>query len=153
MVVPLRMSKQYFLGITNRFRGRESGGDVVGQGGGQEREVVDQVISAGSDPLGVSRSLQCGPLSDDVTNEPQEIGMSDITTGKMLAWITDIMRTWDPFLHIISKLGLLCAHNCRAMHNMSIGGRAPQEKCSANENEDCERLRAIMRQQVGSSWS
>ena len=125
MVVPPRMSKQYFLGITNRFRGRESVGDVVGQGGGQEREAVDQVISAGSDPVGVSRSRQCGPLSDDVTNEPQEIGMSDITTGKMLAWITDNLRTWDPFLHIISKLGLLCAHNCRAMHNMSIGGQGP----------------------------
>ena len=107
MVVPPQMSKQYFLGITNRFRGRESVGDVVGQGGGQEREVVDQVISAGGDPVGVSRSLQCGPLSDDVTNEPQEIGMSDITTGKMLAWITDNLRTWDPFLHIILKPGLL----------------------------------------------
>ena len=109
MVVPPRMSKQYFLGITNRFRGRESVGDVVGQGGGQEREVVDQVISAGSDPLGVSRSLQCGPLSDDVTNEPQEIGMSDITTGKMLAWITDILRTWDPFC-ILSQNRASCAH-------------------------------------------
>ena len=109
MVVPPQMSKQYFLGITNRFRGRESVGDVVGQGGGQEREVVDQVISAGSDPLGVSRSLQCGPLSDDVTNEPQEIGMSDITTGKMLAWITDILRTWDPFC-ISSQDWASCAH-------------------------------------------
>ena len=90
--------------------------------------MVDQVISAGSDPAGVSRSLQCGPLSDDVTNEPQEIGMSDITTGKMLAWITDILRTWDPFLHIISKPGLLCAHNCRALHNMSIGGQGPPRR-------------------------
>ena len=76
--------------------------------------------------------------------------MSDITTGEMLAWITTDMQTRTPDSYSQKWSLAACTANCAPMHNMSMAGRAPQEKCSTNENEDCER--AIMREQVGPSW-